>query len=152
MDSIDQQKFKDLGKFIGEFMTKYMTMIKCASQHCSNEINRAKEDKDLIEKFSKYNLEQHKPTKLQIFFELNDNTVMYDINKCAIKNCKKFVNNVLKTFDSYLKLLPNKSPTYNTLNKVITTLKKIVNSRKPITKNEYTTNIKEIRDLLKTLN
>ena len=149
---MEHKDIKDFGKLIGEFITRYMTMIKCATQHCSNEIIKAKEDKDLIEKYSKFNLEQDKPTKLKIFFEFSDNTVMYDINKCAIKNCKKFVTDVLKSFDSYLTLLPKASPTYNTLNTIITKLKKMVNNKKPITEKQYKTNIKEIRDLLKTLN
>lgn len=150
MDNIDQKKFKDLGKLIGVFMTKYMTMIKCASQHCVKEASKVTTDKDLIEKYSKFQLEQHKPTKLKIFFDLNDNTTMYNINNCAIKNCRKFVNDVLKTFDSYLKILPNNSQIYTKLNTIITILKKMVNSKKPITEKEYKDNIKEIKTLIGT--
>ena len=149
---MEHKDIKDFGKLIGEFITRYMTMIRCASQQCSKEIIKANADKDLIEKYSKLNLEQHKPTKIKMLFELSDNTIMYDINICAIKNCKKFVKDVLKSFDSYLTLLPKNSPIYNILNTIITKLKKMVNSKKPLTEKQYKNNIKEIKDLIKTLN
>ena len=103
---MEHKDIKDFGKLIGEFITRYMTMIRCASQQCSKEIIKAAADKDLIEKYSKFNLEQHKPTKIKMLFELSDNSIMYDINICAVKNCKKFVKDVLKSFDSYLNLIP----------------------------------------------
>jgi hypothetical protein len=92
---MEHKDIKDFGKLIGEFITRYMTMIRCASQQCSKEIIKAAADKDLIEKYSKFNLEQHKPTKIKMLFELSDNSIMYDINICAVKNCKKFVKDVL---------------------------------------------------------
>lgn len=149
---MDNKEIKDFGKLIGVFITKYMAMIKCASQNCSKEIIKANGDKDLIDKYSKFNLEQDKSTKLKIFFELSDNTIMYDINNCAIKNCKKFVKDVLKSFDSYLTLLPKNTPTYNTLDTIICKLKKMVNSKKILTEKQYKDNIKEIKTLIATLN
>ena len=149
---MEHKDIKDFGKLIGEFITRYMTMIRCATQQCSKEIIKAAADKDLIEKYSKFNLEQHKPTKIKMLFELSDNSIMYDINICAVKNCKKFVKDVLKSFDSYLTLLPKNSPIYNILNTIITKLKKMVNSKKPLTEKQYKNNIKEIKDLIKTLN
>ena len=149
---MEHKDIKDFGKLIGEFITRYMTMIKCASQQCSKEIIKAAADKDLIEKYSKFNSEQHKPTKIKMLFELSDNSIMYDINICAIKNCKKFVKDVLKSFDSYLNLIPKHSPIYNILNTIITKLKKMINSKKPLTEKQYKDNIKEIKDLIKTLN
>lgn len=148
---MDEQAIQKYGKMISELITKYMMVIKCATDNCKTEINKAGTDKKLLEKVKKFSLEQNKPAKLKMLFELSNNNNMYNINKCAINKCTSAINDFITVFKSYLELMPKTNPSYNKLQEVITIIESMITSTN-LTKRQYNLNIRKINTIISTLN
>jgi hypothetical protein len=148
---MDEKLAKNFGESFGKFISISILLMKCATQKCSMQTNKAYANKELIEKYNQFKIEQDKTKKLKIFGELNNNTIMYDLNTCAIKNCKKQVKDIIKIFKSFILIIPKTSPKYDKMHKIVSEIESIINS-KTLTEKEYKNYIKNINDFMTTIN
>lgn len=147
---MDDKVIKQFGELISKFLTQYMAVIKCAIKSCSLEINQAAADKELVVKFTNANLEQDKTAKMKMLLELSNKRAIYNINICAIKNCKNCIEDLIITFQEYLAIIPKSSPKYKTIEKIITEIEKIFKS-KTLNYELYNKKINHIKKLITTL-
>lgn len=136
---------------MGKMVTILIPLIRCASEKCNKEKINASANKEIIEQYNKYKLEENKGTKLKILGELNNNIIMYELNTCVIKNCKKMVNDIVKMIKSIINILPKNNEKSEKLHKLITNIENIIKSPK-LTEKQYKIHIKNINDILATLN
>ena len=135
---------------MSKFLTEYMLIFRCAAQSCSKEITKTTRNKKLTDQYTKFKLEQDNSAKLKILLELSENNIMYDVNSCVIKNCKKFVNDIIKTFKSYLTIISKTNPKHNILENIIFEIESLIDTT-ALTKKQYTLKIKKINSLISTL-
>jgi hypothetical protein len=141
----------DFPEAVGKLVSLSLTLMKCASENCSEQKNKALSDKALVKKYNEYKLEQNKSKKIKLFAELNNNTIMYELNKCTIQNCKKILEDIVNIFKSIITMLPQPAEKSVKLNKIIKNIETIINSPE-ITEKEYKKYLKIINDIVKTLN
>jgi hypothetical protein len=75
---------------------------------------------------------------------------MYELNTCVMKNCKKLVNELLKNLKAFLNIIPTTSPKYDKIRAIINEIEKVIKARK-ITEIKYNNHIKNINDILKSI-
>jgi hypothetical protein len=142
---------KDFPVAVGKIVTLSLTLMKCASENCNEQKNKAFTNEELIKKYNEYKLEQNKSKKIKLFAELNNNITMYELNKCAIKNCKKILKDIIKILKSIKTMIPQPTEKSVKLNKIIKNIETIINSPE-ITYEQYNKYVKIINDITKTLN
>ena len=142
---------KDFATKMGKMVLILIPLIKCASEKCSKEKNNASANKEIIEKYNQYKLEENKATKLKILGELNDNKIIYELNICVIKNCKKMVKDIVKMIKNIVDIVPKNTEKSEKLQKLITNIENIIKSPK-LTEKQYKIHIKNINDILATFN
>lgn len=145
----DENTIKIFSQTISKFLEQYLLLIKCASKNCETEVKKAIENKELYEKFNEFKLINDNKTKLKFFADLNDNTIMYNINKCALKNCKNFINDIIEIFKSFIDKIPKTSQKYDKLNKIMKEIESFINNKR-LTEKKYKLYIKKIYGLLST--
>ena len=123
---MDEKLAKSFGKSIGKLLSVSILLMTCAIHKCPKEANIVKGNKEIIDKYNKFKLEQNKETKLKIFTELNNNSIMYNLNSCAIKNCKKLVKDIIKILKSFISVIPKTSPKYDKIQKIVYEIESLI--------------------------
>ena len=141
---------KKFAKKFGEIITLSLLLITCASKNCTTQKNNVIANKDLVQKYNQYKLEQNKTKKVRLLGEINDTTIMYELNTCVMKNCKKLVKDLVKKLKAFLNIVPKTSPKYDKMNAIINEIEKVVNAQK-LTELQYNKHIKNINNILATL-
>jgi hypothetical protein len=141
---------KVFGENFGQMITLTMLLMKCASQKCAKQTANAVIDKDLAAKYAQFKVEQNKAIKLRLLGEINESQIMYELNTCVMKNCKKLVKDLMKKLKEFLNIVPKTSAKYDRMHAVINEIEKVVNARK-LTEQQYNKHIKNINDILATL-
>ena len=88
--------------------------------------------------------------QIKLLGEINDNTIMYELNTCVIKNCNTLVKNLMKTLKSILSIVPKTSPRYEKMHAVINEMEFLIKKKK-LTETEYKAHINNINTVLATL-
>lgn len=141
---------KVFGENFGQMITLVMLLMKCASQKCATQTANAVINKDLAAKYAQFKVEQNKAVKLRLLGEINESQIMYELNTCVMKNCKKLVKDLVKKLKAFLNIVPKTSPKYDRMHAVINEIEKVVNASK-LTELKYNNHIKNINDILATL-
>lgn len=141
---------KVFGENFGKMISLTMLLMKCASQKCTKQTANAVIDKDLAAKYAQFKVEQNKAIKLRLLGEINESQIMYELNTCVMKNCKKLVKDLLKKLKAFLNIIPKTSLKYDRMHAVINEIEKVVNMSK-LTETQYNKHIKNINDILATL-
>lgn len=141
---------KEVGKKIGDLITLSMLVMKCSYKQCTKQATTAIVNKELSEKYAQYKMEQNKSIKLQLFAELNNNIIMYELNTCIIKNCKDLVKDLINHARAFLDMIPKKNEKSEKLHIVLNEIENMISSTKLIEKN-YKMHIKKIKGILATL-
>ena len=142
---------KVFGENFGQMISLTMLLMKCASQKCTKQTANAVINKDLAAKYAQFKVEQNKAIKLRLLGEINESQIMYELNTCVMKNCKKLVKDLLKKLKAFLNIIPKTSLKYDRMHAVINEIEKVVNMSK-LTETQYNKHIKNINDILATLN
>ena len=142
---------KVFGENFGQMITLVMLLMKCASQKCATQTANAVINKDLAAKYAQFKIEQNKAIKLRLLGEINESQIMYELNTCVMKNCKKLVKDLVKKLKAFLNIVPKTSPKYDKMNAIINEIEKVVNAQK-LTELQYNKHIKNINNILATLN
>jgi hypothetical protein len=146
MDSKEQA----FGENFGQMITLVMLLMKCASQQCTKQTANAVINKDLAAKYAQFKVEQNKAIKLRLLGEINESQIMYELNTCVMKNCKKLVTDLVNKLKAFLHIVPTTSPKYDRMHSVINEIEKLVKTP-TITEIKYNKHIKNINNILKTL-
>lgn len=141
---------KVFGENFGQMISLTMLLMKCASQKCTKQTANAVINKDLAAKYAQFKVEQNKAIKLRLLGEINESQIMYELNTCVMKNCKKLVKDLLKKLKAFLNIIPKTSLKYDRMHAVINEIEKVVNMSK-LTETQYNKHIKNINDILSTL-
>ncbi len=141
---------KVFGENFGQMISLTMLLMKCASQKCTKQTANAVINKDLAAKYAQFKVEQNKAIKLRLLGEINESQIMYELNTCVMKNCKKLVKDLLKKLKAFLNIIPKTSLKYDRMHAVINEIEKVVNMSK-LTETQYNKHIKNINDILATL-
>ena len=141
---------KVFGENFGQMITLAMLLMKCASKKCTKQTANAVINKDLAAKYAQFKVEQNKAVKLRLLGEINESQIMYELNTCVMKNCKKLVKDLVKKLKAFLNIVPKTSPKYDRMHAVINEIEKVVNASK-LTELKYNKHIKNINDILATL-
>ena len=142
---------KVFGENFGQMITLAMLLMKCASKKCTKQTANAVINKDLAAKYAQFKVEQNKAIKLRLLGEINESQIMYELNTCVMKNCKKLVKDLVKKLKAFLNIVPKTSPKYDKMNAIINEIEKVVNAQK-LTELQYNKHIKNINNILATLN
>ena len=141
---------KVFGENFGQMITLVMLLMKCASQKCATQTANAVINKDLAAKYAQFKVEQNKAVKLRLLGEISKSQIMYELNICVMKNCKKLVKDLVIKLKAFLDIVPKTSPKYDRMHAVINEIEKVVNASK-LTELQYNKHIKNINDILETL-
>jgi hypothetical protein len=141
---------KVFGENFGQMITLAMLLMKCASKKCTKQTANAVINKDLAAKYAQFKVEQNKAVKLRLLGEISKSQIMYELNICVMKNCKKLVKDLVIKLKAFLDIVPKTSPKYDRMHAVINEIEKVVNASK-LTELQYNKHIKNINDILETL-
>lgn len=141
---------KTFGENFGQMITLVMLLMKCASKQCTKQMANAVINKDLAAKFAQFKVEENKAIKLRLLGEINESQIMYELNTCIMKNCKKLVKDLVNKLKEFLNIVPKSSPKYDRMHSVINEIEMLVKAR-AITEAKYNKHIKNINNILMTL-
>ena len=141
---------KEFGVKFGQMITLVMLLLKCAAQNCAKETKSAAINKKLAAKYAQFKVEENKAKKLKLLGEINKTKIMYELNTCVIKNCKTLVNDLLSKLKEISNIVPKNSPKYERMIFVINEIETVINTPE-LTEKQYNKHIKNINDILATL-
>ena len=119
----------------------------CYSKNCGVLKIKLMDDKEYLALNTEY--KNMKPTekKDNLLDKLNENEVLYNYNKCILKNCKNIYKNLLNIMKINLKTLPKTNHEYKEANDIISELEKLMNSKEVFTKEVNKLFLKNSRNL-----
>lgn len=117
-------------------MASMMLLAKCSKDNCLEQKKRLESNKILFEKYKHVKNEPDKQKRNKIINELHKDNIIYEYDKCIIKNCKKMYKDIITIIQKYVDSLPHNNPRHLKINTILKELDKLIN--KPnFTKKEY---------------
>jgi hypothetical protein len=141
---------KKFAKKFGEIITLSLLLITCASKNCTTQKNNVIANKDLVQKYNQYKLEQNKTKKVRLLGEINDTTIMYELNTCLFKNCTTLVKNIMTKLKLILSIVPKTSPKYEKMHLIVNEMNILIETSN-LTEKQYKKHIKNINDVLASI-
>ena len=112
---------------LNDIMKASISLLECSNKNCIEHKKKLMANKELYEKYMAYNKEFDKTKKLQILTDLAKHNIMFEYNKCILKNCKNMYKELMILTSSIFEKIPKTDPNYNKLNKIFDHYKKIIN-------------------------
>ena len=144
---MDNKKFN---QNISKLMKKTAELATCYSNKCGVLKNKLQEDKDYMSSIIQSITMNKSKKKDKLLDKLSKNELLYNYNKCILKNCKKIYKNLLNIIKINLNILPKTYPKYKEMIYYISELEKLINSKTLLTKEENKLFIKNSHNLMST--
>ena len=144
---MDNKKFN---QNISKLMKKTAELATCYSNKCGVLKNKLEEDKDYMTTIIQSITMNKSKKKDKLLDKLSKNELLYNYNKCILKNCKKIYKNLLNIIKINLNILPKTYPKYKEMIYYISELEKLINSKTLLTKEENKLFIKNSHNLMST--
>ena len=128
----------------------YFELKICAEKHCSQQKKNIMNDKKTADLHTNYTNEKDIKKKLELRKQYSENDLMYEYNKCVVKDCNKILNNTMKLFKSIISTVPESDLKRKELDKMIVELEKLF-KKNTLTKKDHKTYIKRITELMFTI-
>lgn len=125
-------------------------MVECAKKNCSEQKEKIMADNKTAALYKSYNFEKNINNKLILTKKYSENDIIYDYNKCRIKNCTKILNNLMILFRSIIDTLSINDEKRTELNKMIVELETLF-KKKELTKEEFKIYLKNITVLMNNI-
>jgi hypothetical protein len=125
-------------------------MVECAKKNCSEQKEKIMADNKTATLYNNYNFEKHINNKLILAEQYSENDIIYDYNKCRIKNCTKILNNLMILFRSIIDTLSITDEKRGELNKMIVELETLF-KKKELSKEEFKMYVKNITVLMSNI-
>ena len=138
---------KKLNENVSKLMKKTAELATCYSNKCGVLKNKLEEDKDYMSSIIQSITMNKSKKKDKLLDKLSKNELLYNYNKCILKNCKNIYKNLLNIMKINLKTLPKTNHEYKEANDIISELEKLMNSKKVFTKEENKLFLKNSRNL-----
>lgn len=142
---------KDFAKKMDEITKIAFELIKCSNQNCTAQKNKMMANKKAATLYIKYKTESNRENKIKLLDEIYKNKIIYEYNKCMIKNCKTIYNDIIKFLRSLIAIIPHTNPISKELENMITELEKIYN-KDNLTQNEFKIFGKNVAKLMSAIN
>lgn len=127
-------------------------LVECTKKHCLEQKNKIMEDKETVILYKNYKSEKNIDKKLIFAQQYSENDIIYNYNKCLIKNCTKILNDFMIFLRSMIDTLTIKNEERIELNKMIVELETLF-KKKELTKEEfkiYNNNITVLLNIIKS--
>jgi|694.fasta_scaffold02753_39 hypothetical protein len=144
---MDNKKFN---QNISKLMKKTAELATCYSNKCGVLKNKLEEDKDYMTTIIQAITMNKSKKKDKLLDKLSKNELLYNYNKCILKNCKNIYKNLLNIIKINLNILPKTYPKYKEMNYYISELEKLINVKTLLTKEENKLFIKNSHNLMST--
>lgn len=109
---------KEFPKNINEIMNIVFSLMECSRKNCLEKKKKLLADSELVIKYKQAELIKDREQKIKVLTELGKNNLLYEYDKCVIKNCKKILIDIINIFKKnmkYMKYIPNINSNFNNL-------------------------------------
>jgi len=144
---MDNKKFN---QNISKLMKKTAELATCYSNKCGVLKNKLEEDKDYMTTIIQSITMNKSKKKDKLLDKLSKNELLYNYNKCILKNCKSIYKNFLNIMKININILHKTHPKYKEMNYYISELEKLINVKTLLTKEENKLFIKNSHNLMST--
>jgi hypothetical protein len=141
---------KKLNENVSKLMKKTAELATCYSNKCGVLKNKLEEDKDYMSSIIQSITMNKSKKKDKLLDKLSKNELLYNYNKCILKNCKKIYKNLLNILKININILHKTYPKYKEMNYYISELEKLINVKTLLTKEENKLFIKNSHNLMST--
>ena len=141
---------KKLNENISKLMKKTAELATCYSNKCGVLKNKLQEDKDYMSSIIQSITMNKSKKKDKLLDKLSKNEMLYNYNKCILKNCKSIYKNLLNIMKININILHKTYPKYKEMNYYISELEKLINVKTLLTKEENKLFIKNSHNLVST--
>ena len=138
---------KKLNENVSKLMKKTAELATCYSNKCGVLKNKLQEDKDYMSSIIQSITMNKSKKKDKLLDKLSKNELLYNYNKCILKNCKNIYKNLLNIMKINLSTIPKTNHKYKEANDIISELEKLMNSKEVLTKEENKLYLKNSRNL-----
>ena len=144
---MDKDKVKEN---VLNLMKKTGELTACYSKNCGILKIKLTDDKDYISLNTEYKNMKQSKKKDKLLDKLSENEVLYNYNRCILKNCKNIYKNLLNIMKININILHKTYPKYKEMNYYISELEKLINVKTLLTKEENKLFIKNSHYLIST--
>ena len=144
---MDKKDINDVYKL----MQETSKLQACSSKKCSDLKMKLMNDKKYIAINAKYKSEKNEKKKDKLLDTISKNELLYNYNKCILKNCKNIYKNLLNIMKLNLNTLPKTHPKYKDINNFISELEKLMSTKTTLTKEENKLFLKNSRNLINAM-
>ena len=141
---------KKLNENVSKLMKKTAELATCYSNKCGVLKNKLEEDKDYMSSIIQSITMNKSKKKDKLLDKLSKNEMLYNYNKCILKNCKSIYKNLLNIMKININILHKTYPKYKEMNYYISELEKLINVKTLLTKEENKLFIKNSHNLVST--
>lgn len=106
---------KEFPKNINEIMNILFSLMECSRKNCLEKKKKLLADSELVIKYKQAELIKDREQKIKVLTELGKNNLLYEYDKCVIKNCKKILIDIINIFKKNMKYIPNNNSNFNKL-------------------------------------
>ena len=106
---------KEFPKNINEMMNIVFSLMECSKKNCLEKKKKLLADKELVIKYKEAELIKDREQKIKVLTELGKNNLLYEYDKCVIKNCKRILIDLINIFKKNMEYIPNINSKFNKL-------------------------------------
>ena len=106
---------KEFPKNINEMMNMLFSLMECSIKNCLEKKKKLLADSELVIKYKQAELIKDREQKIKVLTELGKNNLLYEYDKCVIKNCKRILIDLIGILNKNLKNIPNINSNFNKL-------------------------------------
>lgn len=106
---------KEFPKNINEIMNIVFSLMECSRKNCLEKKKKILADKELVIKYKQAELIKDREQKIKVLTELGKNNLLYEYDKCVIKNCKRILIDLIGILKKNMKYIPNINSNFNKL-------------------------------------
>lgn len=106
---------KEFPKNINEIMNILFSLMECSRKNCLEKKKKLLADSELVIKYKQAELIKDREQKIKVLTELGKNNLLYEYDKCVIKNCKRILIDLINIFKKNMKYIPNINSNFNNL-------------------------------------
>ena len=106
---------KEFPKNINEMMNMLFSLMECSIKNCLEKKKKLLADSELVIKYKQAELIKDREQKIKVLTELGKNNLLYEYDKCVIKNCKRILIDLIGILKKNMKNIPNINSNFNKL-------------------------------------
>ena len=106
---------KEFPKNINEMMNMLFSLMECSKKNCLEKKKKLLADSELVIKYKQAELIKDREQKIKVLTELGKNNLLYEYDKCVIKNCKRILIDLIGILKKNMKNIPNINSNFNKL-------------------------------------